>query len=282
MSNEMILDRVGLNDGDFSFSTQYLPANDILVRVHISKKTDPPASLIIGGKDENFIFVIVNNESSVSITGSSGASLFKNAGISGYHANNLLRQVEEISGYLDTTNYEDPPVKSELIRSAIFEKLRSFADTCPIPLVGLYAVYKSQFETNYPVNQQFYKNLLKKWKSEKSSYFSEFRNDIRQLGDHGRNKTVLIGLICFFTGILATILTLRNFRNRYAPLKNLSVQERKIFALLLEGKSNKEISEVLKIGLSTVKSHIGNIYSKLSIRSRKDALNLNMDLKERP
>ena len=48
-------------------------------------------------------------------------------------------------------------------------------------------------------------------------------------------------------------------------MKNLSVQERKIYTLLKEGKSNKEISEELNIGLSTVKSHASNIYSKLKI-----------------
>jgi DNA-binding CsgD family transcriptional regulator len=47
----------------------------------------------------------------------------------------------------------------------------------------------------------------------------------------------------------------------------------------MEGKSNKEISDILLIGLSTVKSHVNSIYSKLGINSRKDVLNLNLDKK---
>lgn len=54
--------------------------------------------------------------------------------------------------------------------------------------------------------------------------------------------------------------------------KSLSIQERKIFAFLKNGKFNKEISDQLHIGLSRVKSHITNIYSKFGVKSRKEIL----------
>ncbi|MBW6496876.1 MAG: helix-turn-helix transcriptional regulator [Bacteroidales bacterium] len=57
-------------------------------------------------------------------------------------------------------------------------------------------------------------------------------------------------------------------------MKDLTVQERKVFSMIMEGKTNKEISESLMVSLSTVKSHVNSIYSKLEINSRKDALNL--------
>ena len=50
----------------------------------------------------------------------------------------------------------------------------------------------------------------------------------------------------------------------------LSPQEQKIFELINQELSNKEIAEKLFISLSTVKTHINNIYSKLSITSRKE------------
>jgi len=66
----------------------------------------------------------------------------------------------------------------------------------------------------------------------------------------------------------------RRYRGKNNNLiKSLSVQERKIFTLLKDGKSNKEISEEFNIGLSTVKSHVNNIYSKLNIKSRKEGMN---------
>ncbi|MCX6223390.1 MAG: helix-turn-helix transcriptional regulator, partial [Bacteroidia bacterium] len=54
--------------------------------------------------------------------------------------------------------------------------------------------------------------------------------------------------------------------------QTLTVQERKIFSLLKDGRSNKEISEECGISLSTVKSHVNNIYSKLNISSRTDVM----------
>ena len=55
-------------------------------------------------------------------------------------------------------------------------------------------------------------------------------------------------------------------------LASLSVRE--IFDLILQGKSNKEIATVVNVSINTVKFHIKNIYDKLHIKSRKEALNL--------
>jgi len=55
---------------------------------------------------------------------------------------------------------------------------------------------------------------------------------------------------------------------------NLSIQEKKIKSLILEGKTNKEIGAELYISVSTVKTHISNIYQKLGVKSRKELVNL--------
>ncbi len=66
-------------------------------------------------------------------------------------------------------------------------------------------------------------------------------------------------------------LVVRQRRQRKSwGLADLSRQERTIQHLILEGKSNKEIAGELFISLSTVKTHITNIYSKLQVSSRKE------------
>jgi DNA-binding CsgD family transcriptional regulator len=60
-------------------------------------------------------------------------------------------------------------------------------------------------------------------------------------------------------------------------IKNLSIREREIFDLILQGKSNKEIATTINISINTVKFHIKNIYDKLSIKNRKEAFNLTVD-----
>jgi len=49
---------------------------------------------------------------------------------------------------------------------------------------------------------------------------------------------------------------------------DLSKREIQIIELILQGKSNKEISETLFISLNTVKNHIYNLYKKLRIKNR--------------
>ncbi len=277
ISNEMIIDRTEISDsGSFAFDTRYLPDYDVLLRFHISKKGDLPASLIIGGKDENHFFLIASRKSIIDING----SFTKNITIKGYGPNQTLLQINKIAGCMDTVNFYSPVIKSEFIRSAIFENLRSISDTCKNPLVALFALYKSNFDRNYPVNQQFYYNFLKKWKNENSEYFKKFREKIPSSSLKRPGLIIVIVISSLLVGFISCLLYYKISRKKPVPLQDLSVQERKIFALLLEGKSNKEISESLTIGLNTVKTHVNSIYSKLDVKSRKEIMNLDLDEKK--
>lgn len=54
--------------------------------------------------------------------------------------------------------------------------------------------------------------------------------------------------------------------------KPLSDREREILALLKIGKSKPELAETLGISLSTVKAHLRNIFAKLGVRNRTQAI----------
>ncbi len=54
-------------------------------------------------------------------------------------------------------------------------------------------------------------------------------------------------------------------------LTTLTSKEFLILRLLAEGKTNKEIAAANFIALSTVKTHVNNIYSKLAVSNRKEA-----------
>ncbi|REJ82818.1 MAG: DNA-binding response regulator [Bacteroidetes bacterium] len=53
----------------------------------------------------------------------------------------------------------------------------------------------------------------------------------------------------------------------------LSSREKEILQLLSEGYRNKEVADALHISISTVKTHIYNIYQKLHVTSRVEAIN---------
>jgi len=54
------------------------------------------------------------------------------------------------------------------------------------------------------------------------------------------------------------------------PTQKLSKQEENILNLINKGMSNKEIAESMFISLSTVKTHVNNIFKKLNVTSREE------------
>lgn len=276
---EMIIDQAKIDtSGYFSFSTQYLPKDDQLFRIHISKQNDPAASLNIGGNDENHLFFIANRQSGILVRDTSTVDFIKSSDINGNPANRGIKEINQLVSYIDSAGFTGSSIKTDLIKNAVYEKLRLLADTCTNPLVALYAIYKSQYEKNYSNNQQYYNKFLKKWKNEKSTYFVEFRKKI----PHKRNGYILIYLLIGCSFFILGFITKSGFKKQIEinknVIKDLTNQERKIILMLKEGKSNKEISADLSIGLSTVKSHVYSIYSKLEIKSRKEIFNLDLDL----
>jgi DNA-binding NarL/FixJ family response regulator len=55
-------------------------------------------------------------------------------------------------------------------------------------------------------------------------------------------------------------------------MEPLTIREREILSFIAIGKGNREIADVLNIEEKTVKNHINNIYSKLQIKSRYEAI----------
>jgi len=53
---------------------------------------------------------------------------------------------------------------------------------------------------------------------------------------------------------------------------NLTVREREVLTILTRGSSTKEIAEALFISVSTVRNHIQNIFDKLGVHSRSEAI----------
>jgi DNA-binding CsgD family transcriptional regulator/general stress protein CsbA len=62
------------------------------------------------------------------------------------------------------------------------------------------------------------------------------------------------------------------FKLTKTPQTVLTNKEIEILQLIAQGKSNKEIACVNFIELSTVKTHINNIYGKLEVKNRKEAV----------
>ena len=51
-----------------------------------------------------------------------------------------------------------------------------------------------------------------------------------------------------------------------------SQRETEVITRLLKGESNKQIASALGVSISTVEFHLGNIYAKLGVNSRAEAI----------
>jgi len=91
--------------------------------------------------------------------------------------------------------------------------------------------------------------------------------DTNQKYQSSFNINLFLGLLLAF--VLSFLLI---FNKRKTVTIDLTKQEIIIKKLIIDGKTNKEIASDLHISLSTVKTHISNIYQKLNITNRKELL----------
>ncbi|WP_432474671.1 LuxR C-terminal-related transcriptional regulator [Amphritea sp. HPY] len=61
-------------------------------------------------------------------------------------------------------------------------------------------------------------------------------------------------------------------RSIQLPFEQITKREMEVLLLITQGQSNQEIADSLFVGISTVKTHINNIFKKLDVSSRKHAI----------
>ncbi|NME71260.1 helix-turn-helix domain-containing protein [Flammeovirga aprica] len=276
VSNDIIITSATIDSlGNFKIDLEKVPTEWSFFRLHIVKKGVSPNSLVIGSLDENFIHLIAKQDSEIELFNTGDRPIFSGTRIKGADYMKTFDYIKKLSNYPNSIDYEKSIIEKEFIKEVVSEKLKSVADTCKHPLVSLYAIYQTDFQADYLANPKFYEGYLSKWENENNPYFNSFRQKFH-IVEHDLSNENTIKHIIFFISVVGflTVSVLILFKRKNQNINQLSLQERKIFGLLRNGLSNKEISAECNIELTTVKSHISSIYSKLKIKSRKEAVNL--------
>lgn len=275
VSNNLIVASADIDSlGNFKIKLDKIPSAWSLLRLHVVKKGVSRNSLVIGSRNENFYFLIAKRDSEIKLYNSFDTPIFLNARVEGTSYMNTFEYIKKLSSYPNSIDYENSLIEKEFIKEVVSEKLKAVADSCKNPLVSLYAVYQIDIHSDYNKDPIFYDRYLSKWKNENSTYFESFRLKFpnAKIIPSNRNYLKYILLLGSIGAIILTVFFI--YKKRNTNIKTLSIQERKIFNLIRKGMSNKEISAEFSIELTTVKSHVTNIYSKLNIKSRKEAINL--------
>ena len=80
----------------------------------------------------------------------------------------------------------------------------------------------------------------------------------------------------FIVLIYALGMSLRDMKGvedfQSAYVDKISDREREVIHLIVQGRKNREISSELYIEISTVKTHINNIYRKMGVKNRKELI----------
>jgi DNA-binding NarL/FixJ family response regulator len=88
-------------------------------------------------------------------------------------------------------------------------------------------------------------------------------------------RAVARGEVIFGPGIARRLLRFFSTIRPQAPQRvfpDLSERETELLALMAQGKSNQEIADQLDLSLKTVRNHVSNIFSKLQVADRAQAI----------
>jgi DNA-binding CsgD family transcriptional regulator len=231
-----------------NFSVNFPATKDeSLYRLHFIRNGDPASTLIIGSRDVNHVFFIAKQADQINFEKIPGLPISQ-SGISGDKANSGLNALLRLAGN-DTTG------NSTFI---------SIADSSTSQLVGLLAI--SRTDKLSDGQKEKVSDMLARY-DQHNAYGAHIFREYRTTNYW---KLYLAGGV-----LLIAALSLYGyfFYKRRAILKiwrELSQRERDIVGLILSGKSNKEVALALNIELSTVKTHVNNIYAKLRVNNRRD------------
>ncbi len=206
-----------------------------------------------------------------------------------------IRKIDSLQEtLLNNLRYNRNDIQRKITYQNSFNELQKFSKTFKEPIAELYAfqlyaknnsIYNSYY-LNDLKKSDYYLNLLNRLekKQPNTTYTLQFKHDLLQ------NKYPLLNkpkkdnsfFVYFFAGLLFISLLL-NFilyrKQKTVTIKKinykdvLTPQEQKVLKNIHLKLSNKEIANTLFISISTVKTHINSIYSKLNISSRKETDN---------
>lgn len=279
--------------GYFIFSGNQLPQANRIYRIHVDGCTEEASNRNHFLRDcnttESLLF-IANNQDTIAMPLGDYHQSFCQL-VSTNPNSKALFEIEALKDemILDFMDY-DTSLGKELLYKKWFKNFKAATTDYSEPLVGLYGyAFLSdrssetyEYYMNHDKNDGFYTTMLAQLKEKypNSGYTTQYKKEraadqttTASLTGNGQKLPwyglALIGLLGVVGMVYWKVKKRNNFvRPKYADV--LTPQEQRIAKLITEGKSNKEIASELFISLSTVKTHINNIYKKLGVGSRSE------------
>ncbi|WP_375239746.1 LuxR C-terminal-related transcriptional regulator [Aurantibacter sp.] len=296
INNEQIISKTTTDSlGRFEFSGDLLEPIHQIYKLHVDNcdSENLDENHFIGHcKDSKDILFIAKSTDSIKFPLSFDAQMF--CDITSNNSKNLA--IIKVDNLIEEMKFSYSEYNSNASRNLNnkkwFKTLQDFGKKLKEPLAELY-IYSFLSDRTKPFHDYYledlrtntyYTELLNRLKTNypNSKYTNQFETELQmdQFGLGDSEKKAKFNFIYLLSGILLTSLLL-NFWQYFKSKKQksesktqakaqLTKQEQTVLDLILENKSNKEIAETLFVSLSTVKSHINNIYKKVNVSSRNE------------
>ncbi len=289
---EQIIDKTTANaEGIFIFKGDMLPAENRIYRIHVDAcNEDDAANNHFTGHCLNSqeVVFIANNTATIELPYSFENEMFCKVISEDVRASAFLK----IDSLKNDMRFAFGTYRSEANRKLNSEKwftvLQNYGKELNEPLAELYsyAFFSDRTSNLYGYyledlkNNEYYDTLLNRLETKypNASYTEQYRTELQAdkniLSPSSESKipwwVYLIGAIAMLS-ILGNFYFFRKVKNiKYSIEKkqSLSAQEQKVLNLILADKSNKEIAAEIFVSVSTVKTHINNLYKKLGVKNR--------------
>lgn len=301
IDDEQIITKVGTNtEGFFQFSGNQLDVEQKIYKLHVDNCTSfNQGSNHFEGHctDSNDILFIAKSTDTIMFPLSFDAQMFCDI-ISTNPRTAAFIKVDSLKEEMKFAYSEfRSKANRQLNNKKWFKTLQDFGEDLNEPLAELY-IYQfisdrsNQFHNYYLEDlkhNSYYDELLERLQNSypNSSYAKQYEAELNSdkfivstssEKESGFDWTyVIIGLL--FASILLNLWFVfsakrSKTKRHYDAKEQLTKQEQNVLDLLLSDNSNKDIAEALFVSVSTVKTHVNNVYKKLNVNSREELKSL--------
>jgi DNA-binding CsgD family transcriptional regulator len=287
--------------GNFTITGNDLPDEYRFYRLYLTDD-EHVKTAIVGGSGRNYILLALNNQTELNVTSPDLCMPYFLYYIAGSPQSAAMAIVQRTLLATDSAlRSTNAGTKAQFLSTHQYASLKQFADTTHQLMAMLWAVSEMHPDSNYIHDQRFFDDIAARFrKSQLSpSYAAQLDEQLRVLRlKNGQVETpwqaTALMIMC---SLLAASMVLNiylakrlkkqasgsdiaqpvpvlaqpeNEESKKDLIASLTIKEREILKMVNDGLSNKEIAEQLFVEVSTVKSHISNIYQKMAIKSRKE------------
>lgn len=287
-------------DGSFEIITPDVPEEERFYRLYLVKG-DNSLVEFNSASNRNFIHLLLSRNSDLELEAETDDNAFRVLSFGGDAAElnkKILDFDTEVSKMKSQLAGEITKARRDYLTNEQVVFIRNFVEGEENAMVGLYALYQIDGkDTDFLRHPDFYLNFQEKLENQYpgTSYTDAYADLLKDLigfrdmvcempGVQPKWKDQLlvaqsVFILLLFSALIWLLVILRKYKSGLAKnsgrrnlIDGLTTKQQEILQMLADGKTNKEIAQELFVELSTVKTHINNIYRQLDVTSRQEAI----------